>query len=590
MAKTRRLANDLSLPPNMVTQKFAFIGRSSSGKTYASSKLVELLLEEKAQVVVVDPVGVWWGLRIGANGKSLGFDVPIFGGSHGDIPLEATAGKLVADLVVEKTLSLILDVSDFTGGEVRRFVADFATELLHRKKRARSPLMVVWEECQEVVPQRVFADAAKMVGAVERLTKQGRNFGIGTTLISQRPQAVNKDVLNQTEVLVVFQTTGPQERKAIEGWVVSHGLDVSRVVDELPALPQGTGYIWSPQWLRVMQKIRVLPKRTYDASATPTFDTRSTVEPGAINLQDVRTAMQATIDLANQNDPTHLRQQIAALERQITKRLPGASHSEPEKIVIAPLDSKALARVERASEAIKSVAATLRAATDAFLDAAPRLQREMKDLVDRIQFAFSGQAPRKATVKPGTRAVGGEAQTPNKPTATFPALSHDGKRKLTSAERQVLKVLSQYPVGCRRGKLALLCGYRYSGGFRNALSTLRTAGLMIGSNQGVMQITDAGIQALGDHHEPLPSGAALLDLWLQDKRLSRAARQVLQMLVEVYPRGLAGPELAVRVGQAYSGGFRNALSQLRTAGLIEGMNVSPMTVSAHLIDIREDAV
>jgi DNA helicase HerA-like ATPase len=80
--------------------------------------------------------------------------------------------------------------------------------LLRRKKTARSPLMVVYEECQDFVPQRVAPDSARMVGALERLIKQGRNFGVGTTLISQSPQAVNKDVLNQTECLIVLQIDG----------------------------------------------------------------------------------------------------------------------------------------------------------------------------------------------------------------------------------------------------------------------------------------------------------------------------------------------------------------------------------------------
>jgi hypothetical protein len=57
-------------------------------------------------------------------------------------------------------------------------------------KQVHSPLLCVWEESQEFVPQKVYADAAKMVGAMEWLIKIGRNFGIETALISQRPQAV----------------------------------------------------------------------------------------------------------------------------------------------------------------------------------------------------------------------------------------------------------------------------------------------------------------------------------------------------------------------------------------------------------------
>ena len=62
---------------------------------------------------------------------------------------------------------------------------------------------------------------------------------------------------------------------------------------------------------------------------------------------------------------------------------------------------------------------------------------------------------------------------------------------LDKCERAVLSVLAQYRDGCRSGKLALLAGYSYSGGFRNALSKLRTAGLILGkSNTSPMSATD----------------------------------------------------------------------------------------------------
>jgi DNA helicase HerA-like ATPase len=135
-------------------------------------------------------------------------------------------------------------------------VTDFAEELFHRKKANRSPMHLVVEEAQVFVPQRTMGDEARMLGAFEDLVKLGRNFGIGVTLISQRPQSVNKDALNQTECLVVLQTNGAQERKAIEAWIVEQGLDVGELVDTLPSLERGEAWVWSPSWLR-----KTLPAR-----------------------------------------------------------------------------------------------------------------------------------------------------------------------------------------------------------------------------------------------------------------------------------------------------------------------------------------
>jgi hypothetical protein len=46
-----------------------------------SEGLVELLLTSAARICVVDPLGVWWGLRSSADGITPGFPVIVFGGS-----------------------------------------------------------------------------------------------------------------------------------------------------------------------------------------------------------------------------------------------------------------------------------------------------------------------------------------------------------------------------------------------------------------------------------------------------------------------------------------------------------------------------
>ncbi len=85
------LAKDLSLPVDVATEALAWIGARGSGKTHGAGKLVELLVEAGVPVVVLDPVGVWYGLRLGKDGKGRGLSIPVFGGLHGDVPLEPTA-------------------------------------------------------------------------------------------------------------------------------------------------------------------------------------------------------------------------------------------------------------------------------------------------------------------------------------------------------------------------------------------------------------------------------------------------------------------------------------------------------------------
>lgn len=80
-----------------------FGGTAGAGKTYTAMGAVERLLARGARVVIPDPLSVWWGLRLAGDGRQpSGFDVVIFGGPHGDIPLTEHAAALIAELKRER--------------------------------------------------------------------------------------------------------------------------------------------------------------------------------------------------------------------------------------------------------------------------------------------------------------------------------------------------------------------------------------------------------------------------------------------------------------------------------------------------------
>lgn len=316
--KHLNISPDLALPIDAATQTFAFIARKGAGKTYAAGKTVEELLRAGVQVVILDAVGNWYGLRIAADGKAQGFDIPVIGGLRGDLPLQATAGELIADVLVETARSMILDISQFSLADRKRFATAFG-ERLWKQKKAEShptPLMLVIEESQLIVPQ-FSKGAEQMLGVYEEIIRLGRNYGIGVMMISQRPQSVNKEVLNQTECLFVGQVNGAQERDALKKWITHQGMDV-HLVDELPHLKVGEFYVWSPQWLGILQKISIGKKQTFDASATPKVGDKTVRrDPSPLDLGELESRMAQTLEQAKQNDPRELRRQIIELKRQL---------------------------------------------------------------------------------------------------------------------------------------------------------------------------------------------------------------------------------------------------------------------------------
>jgi hypothetical protein len=550
-----KLTKTRSLPLDAVTQTLAFIARKGAGKTYAAGKLVEELLGAGAPVVVLDPVGNWYGLRLAADGKRPGLPIPVLGGLHGDMPLSQDSGRAVAELVMGRMLSAVLDVSSFRKSERKRFVADFAERLFELAKGVRSPVHVVLEEAQLFAPQQAQGEE-RMLGAIEDLVRLGRNYGLGATLITQRPQSVNKEVLNQVECLFVGQLSGAHERKAIDAWVVANAEGEQLDTRALASLPVGTMYLWSPQWLGTFERVQIAKKQTFDASATPEIGKRHQARTLApVDLVELRGALADVEAKAAADDPAALRKKIAQLERELAaakKATPAAAAPLPPVEVRVPLfTADELLRVEGIADRLEADAA--------FINTLVRR--------GRTELALRPARPPAPTSRP-TPAPSG-----------FFDRGVAGPDRLQKAERSILIALAQHgPLSLTQA--AMIGGYSSkSGGMRNAAAALRTKGYVEGGNER-MQITPDGNAALGDW-DPLPVGAELAEHWYG--QLGKAEREILRVVVEAYPDEVPLPQAAEAVGYAASsGGVRNAAAKLRTLMLVEGGN-GGMRAAARLV-------
>lgn len=62
-----QIGKGFRLPAEAVTQTFGILAIRGAGKTYTAAVLAEELVKAGQQVVIVDPVGVWWGLLVDEN-------------------------------------------------------------------------------------------------------------------------------------------------------------------------------------------------------------------------------------------------------------------------------------------------------------------------------------------------------------------------------------------------------------------------------------------------------------------------------------------------------------------------------------------
>lgn len=127
------------IPRAALDDRLGFVGNSGSGKTYSAGTAVERLLAAKARVVIPDPLGVWFGLALDADGKTPSIyrkreELVIFGGPRGDLPLNEYAGALIGETVAGMKESCILDLSELgTKAAERRFMLAFLSALYKHK-------------------------------------------------------------------------------------------------------------------------------------------------------------------------------------------------------------------------------------------------------------------------------------------------------------------------------------------------------------------------------------------------------------------------------------------------------------------------
>lgn len=568
------LADTFSMPYEAVTDTFAIFGNRGKGKSNTATVLVEQMYAAGLPVVILDVKGDWWGLRSSADGKGPGLPFIIFGGDHGDVPLEPSAGELLADLIVDERIHAVIDMSHMSKTQARSFTVAFAERLYRRNRDA---LHLIVEEADVLIPQRATAETARLLGAMEDIAKRGRNKGIGLTVISQRPQEVAKSVLDLMETLFLMGMTGPRSIGAIKEWIAVNADDAvlaADVIRSLPTLATGEAWVWSPSFLGVLIRVFIRKASTFDSHATPKPGEVRVIPKGFadIDLVALGARIAATVEKAKADDPRTLRGRIADLERQLAAAVAAPpAPADPITVEVPVITDLMLNALLEASAALASSAQAVTNSTHEITGAIAEARNAAKPLPAR-----PGEPPVASASRPPVVPVASERV---RPTASNP--SSGGA--LSKPQRAILIALAQYhPATRNRNQVALLSQYSgRSGHFSNALSALRTAGYMTGKSD--LAITDEGLSALGEF-EPMPTGEDLRTWWCTNKSLLGGVhRLILTALVEVYPNGLDKDKLGEVTGySSVSGHFSNALSKLRSLDLIT--RDYPVRASSDLFD------
>lgn len=543
------------LPQAALTNHIAVLGKTGAGKSSTVKLIVEDVVPAGARVCILDPVkSDYWGLISSADGRRPGLPFRILGGPHGHIPLHASAGAAIGELVGNGKLPLsIIDMADFKAGDLQRFFVDFAPALL---RAMRGILYLVIDEAHEMAPKERagFGQENQALHYAKKLATAGRSKGIRLIVATQRTQALHNAVLGSCETMVALRFTTPADQKPVVDWFKANAnkKEADTVAASLSGLPTGTGWVCSGE-ARLFEKRHFPHITTYDNSATPTSDSiKREVASAPVDADELRAILGQAVREAEANDPRRLKARIAELERQVASSAPAAA------------DPTALAEADRRGEARGYSQGTANGFVEGYSKASADWQARITALLsDAPPPAPPATAPRPSAplvaAKPPMRPV-----PPREPARRVEA--GDGPSKV---EAKFLTALVQRaPRSLTRNQVAIFAGYSVtSRHVDNVLGGLRSKGWIEGGGSAI-KMTVAGMEALGPY-DPLPTGAALRQFWLGE--CGAAERAFLAVLIEIYPETINRDSLAERAG--YSPTSRhvdNTLARLRSLDLAVG--------------------
>lgn len=106
-----------------------------------------------------------------------------------------------------------------------------------RESDLEFPVFALLEEGHRFAP----ADgSARSLGILSTILSEGRKFGVGIGIISQRPSKIDDDVLSQCKTQVIMQIQNPLDQDAVKKGVEDVGEDL---LSELPGLTPGQAII-----------------------------------------------------------------------------------------------------------------------------------------------------------------------------------------------------------------------------------------------------------------------------------------------------------------------------------------------------------
>lgn len=139
------------------------------------------------------------------------------------------------------------------------------------------PLLVVMEEAHRYLGSESNNVAADVV---KRIAKEGRKYGVGAMVISQRPSEVDETVLSQCGTIIALRLSNPVDRERVKGSLPDN---LAGLMDLLPVLRTGEAIVTGeaarlPVRCRITMPPEAHQPRSKDPNVTEAWSRRRVAE------------------------------------------------------------------------------------------------------------------------------------------------------------------------------------------------------------------------------------------------------------------------------------------------------------------------
>ncbi len=144
-----------------------------------------------------------------------------------------------------------------------------------------SPVIVVIEEAHVFIPKNENTDTKYIASKVAR---EGRKFGVGLIIVSQRPRSLNPNVLSQMGSLSIMKIVQQEDQSQIGS--ASEAIN-GKVIEQLPSLNPGEA-LFVGQWVNLPSFIKIdeIKERTMGKDPEPVKEWKNNQISRELSIED----------------------------------------------------------------------------------------------------------------------------------------------------------------------------------------------------------------------------------------------------------------------------------------------------------------